>query len=857
MNISSINKRLKELQILIKHLQKSIKKDKLSLRDDDFVDFNEITISDLELGSIEPINLYNLKLDLKNLLPIIDQIPLSNGSKIFKNHNVNVGLISDDSFFNSIHGFCNLYKLNYYNYQNYQIDLLIVNLSDNNKLLLTQKQFEQTIEIMRYFRKNNIPVVFYSTSEKADIEKQISFSRNCDFVLCSSEQLFLKLKNLIESEVYLFQAAINPRLFNPIGMRKIPKSNKALFYSDTLSKFTRNRHLRMLFEGIYNNHYHVDTIETNGLDHVLSAKLYKLYNWFINLTDDANEFSSLGSRIFEAMASGNNIISNYSITLNNYFPNVFLVYNEDEISDILNRYSDEELYYYQVHGIRKIFSNYTSYDLFINILKLCGLSASNITRKVAIVLKDYSDSLLEQIYNQTYAHKEIVLKEKFNDYTLNKFDMIAFFDQKYFYDEFYLEDMINAFKYTNADYITKDAYFDNGSYVEGLEHDYTNNMPSKYRSIFWSECYKADQLLALEDNSYLTNGYSIDPFEINIIQRPKETLRITDQTEPVLSVIVPTYNNGELLYNKCFRSLLRSSIFDKMEIIIVDDGSTDNYTPKIINMLQRYYPNVVTFFYEDGGSGTASRPRNKGFELSRAPFITYLDPDNEAVNDGYAKLYYEIANNDYDIVIGNMMRLGEREIHLNYYKTFTKFNGGNDHANGNLTQYLINTKFKPMSIQALVVRRQIIEENKIKMPIGAAGQDSMFFHELMLNSQKVKVINQDIHVYYSSVQGSVVNSVSKNFYIKYLRMEQYRVNALKKYGLLNEYLDTRFEYYFVNWYLRKLKLVNKGDYVESLHILYRIYDLYKNFFKVKNHHLKLFIKLYNTQKYEEIIKHIP
>ena len=45
-----------------------------------------------------------------------------------------------------------------------------------------------------------------------------------------------------------------------------------------------------------------------------------------------------------------------------------------------------------------------------------------------------------------------------------------------------------------------------------------------------------------------------------------------------LSVIVPTYNNGEHLRYKCFQSLSRSSIFEDMEIIIVDDGSTDDYT---------------------------------------------------------------------------------------------------------------------------------------------------------------------------------------------------------------------------------------------------------------------------------------
>ena len=98
-----------------------------------------------------------------------------------------------------------------------------------------------------------------------------------------------------------------------------------------------------------------------------------------------------------------------------------------------------------------------------------------------------------------------------------------------------------------------------------------------------------------------------------------------------------------------------------MEIIIVDDGSTDNYTPMIVNRLVRENNNVKAYFYNDGGSGSASRPRNKGYELSTAPFITYLDPDNEAINDGYYHLYKEIENKEVDLVVGNMVKLDTKK----------------------------------------------------------------------------------------------------------------------------------------------------------------------------------------------------
>ena len=74
-----------------------------------------------------------------------------------------------------------------------------------------------------------------------------------------------------------------------------------------------------------------------------------------------------------------------------------------------------------------------------------------------------------------------------------------------------------------------------------------------------------------------------------------------------LSVIIPIHNNGTYLEDKCMRSLRRSSIFKEMEIIFVNDGSTDSETISIINRLRRRYPDIVYYAYEEG-SGSASRP---------------------------------------------------------------------------------------------------------------------------------------------------------------------------------------------------------------------------------------------------------
>src|SRR5690606_36977201 len=135
---------------------------------------------------------------------------------------------------------------------------------------------------------------------------------------------------------------------------------------------------------------------------------------------------------------------------------------------------------------------------------------------------------------------------------------------------------------------------------------------------------------------------------------------------------IPIYNNGEHLEFKCFESLRRSSLFTQMEILLIDDGSTDPNTIRTVKNLAERFSNVRTYFFETGGSGSASRPRNHGLAMATADWITYLDPDNEALNDGYAKLLKLARDNGSDFAIGNMARNAVGRKLVNYVRILRK-----------------------------------------------------------------------------------------------------------------------------------------------------------------------------------------
>ena len=309
-----------------------------------------------------------------------------------------------------------------------------------------------------------------------------------------------------------------------------------------------------------------------------------------------------------------------------------------------------------------------------------------------------------------------------------------------------------------------------------------------------------------------------------------------------LSVIVAIYNNGYYLENRCFPSLMKSTIFKDMEIILVDDGSDDISTINIIKNLEKNNKNVKAYFLQKGGSGSASRPRNYGLKVATSKYITYLDPDNEAIEDGYFYLYEAIKNDEYDIVVGNTIFFNKKLRLNNYYKYFIDRNKGVNESN-NPKEVLKNTKYMPQSIQASLIKKDIIEQNNLNMVEKANGEDTLFYYEVLLNSKNIKVINNPIHIYYTDRPESVTNDINKMFFEKYLILEKEKVKRLKSYGVLSDFINLRYDKYFKLWYIDKFERLDQENKQYTMEILLNIYDLYKEDWRIKDSKVRDFINI--------------
>ncbi len=122
-----------------------------------------------------------------------------------------------------------------------------------------------------------------------------------------------------------------------------------------------------------------------------------------------------------------------------------------------------------------------------------------------------------------------------------------------------------------------------------------------------------------------------------------------------ISVIVPAYNIEDLI-ERCIESLVNQDYpAELLEIIVVDDGSTDG-TGEKIDALALKYPNVTALHKPNGGSSSA---RNVGIRAAKGDYLGFVDSDDYVSPQMYSALMEAAIRNDADMVQISRDEIGE------------------------------------------------------------------------------------------------------------------------------------------------------------------------------------------------------
>lgn len=784
----------------------------------------------------------NRESTLENYIALAKSLPKSNGSRLFNRNNIKIGIFSDKEFYdiwNQV-ATCEYIKPGIRVSSDFDLILIAPRPKANNDNSLdldnedeTTNYYHKLSEWIKDFKSANVPTAYYNFNEEQNFDNYINVMKHCDFIFTQNADRIPKLiKASDNTNVTLLKEGINPFTHNPIGTcdNSLNHFQNMVLYvggwdNENRTKSAEGKRLinEMISERtpffLVDNNFHKNNpnlyfpIEyipfvTMPIENSLLNLLFKVFPWHINLNDEKYTEFHYSDNMLKAMATGNIVISNYSTSINNMFTNVRMVHADKDFTMNFQT-ATKDIKELKAKSIRNVFNEHTIHHRAQQLLDTMGIKSDMKMQKILVVLEDDSAEAKESFERQIYPYKEKVLLEDLIDCDLNEYNFVTFFSRDYVYEEYYLEDMLTAFKYVDVDFVKKDN--------NETGYDYSSQITDIYLTMIDTKSFSS-----LENINDLSKGFNTDFIEVlKVDDLPKTNSNLKE-----LSVIVPIHNNGIYLEEKCFASLKRSSVFEKMEIIFINDGSTDELTKKIINRILRRHPDIV-YIENEKGSGSASKPRNQGVKVATTDYITYLDPDNEALGDGYKFLLESIKQHDVDMVVGNIIREDNNRKGRIRYTDVVKENNDKNLLINNPREFLIESKLRVQSIQALLVKRDIILENNLEMVEGAAGQDTMFYQELILNSSSVLALEEYIHVYYAAVTGSVTNTVSANFFKKFYKLELKRVPHLLRHGLMETYIEQRLNNYIKSWYLKKLDNVPEEQYYEAATTLLKIIELYR------------------------------
>jgi glycosyltransferase involved in cell wall biosynthesis len=196
-----------------------------------------------------------------------------------------------------------------------------------------------------------------------------------------------------------------------------------------------------------------------------------------------------------------------------------------------------------------------------------------------------------------------------------------------------------------------------------------------------------------------------------------------------LSVIVPIYNTENYL-RECLDSLVQQT-YSNVEIILVDDGSTDG-SFAICKEYESRFDNIILFHKENGGGGSA---RNLALDYVTGDYVTFVDSDDWIIDKACETIMSLIEEYGADIV------------HCEVFKEIDKRNQNENHTPSILNkketfELMLNDRLRSGALK--IFKRELI--NDIRFPLDSSIDDMVFFSNLIerVNSMVIS----DVEVYY-------------------------------------------------------------------------------------------------------------
>ncbi len=263
----------------------------------------------------------------------------------------------------------------------------------------------------------------------------------------------------------------------------------------------------------------------------------------------------------------------------------------------------------------------------------------------------------------------------------------------------------------------------------------------------------------------------------------------------ILTIAIPCYNSQDYM-EKCIESALIGG--EDVEIIIVNDGSTDN-TAAIADEYAAKYPTIVKAVHkENGGHGDAV---NSGIENATGVYFKVVDSDDWLDENAYKKILKVLKrvveeNHGLDLLLSNYVydKVGRK------HKKVMRYRGAlptNRIISWESAKIKFN-KWQYVLMHSVIYRTQLLRDCGLKLPKHTFYVDNIYLFKPMINVDKLMYIDADLYHYYigregqSVTESTMIKRIDQQLLINRTLIEFFSQNKdinKQKYKFLFQYLD--------------------------------------------------------------------
>lgn len=220
-----------------------------------------------------------------------------------------------------------------------------------------------------------------------------------------------------------------------------------------------------------------------------------------------------------------------------------------------------------------------------------------------------------------------------------------------------------------------------------------------------------------------------------------------------ISVIMPVFN-GDFYLQEALDSIVNQTIIEDIEVIMVDDGSTDN-SGCIIDRYASDFDNFYAYHTENKGVTFA---RNYGIDLAKGEYIHFMDADDYLSSEAYEKLYNLASKFNHDIVTGNFLRFNNRRTWNIGIPEFIFNNLNESIDNTSLMENKVLTW--DMFLWNKLFKRSFLKEHNIRFPNqNLTYQDNLFSIQAYTYSKTVGILLDYVYFWRSRGNKSSITQV--------------------------------------------------------------------------------------------------